>query len=161
MKIISSLVFVWLLTGCAMNQSGSNLLSGQVSAGSVTDAIAKLNVQQKEECMKPEYAPLRLKAPCSTKDLTFAQLADTTKMTDVQKDLFMQATTVMDSYSRSITDLYRQTGTPPGLKIADARDWAYAQSTQNRLELVERKITWGNYLKQRQQIEQDMLKRAQ
>lgn len=154
-------VSVLLISGCASTQSDGSQLMGQISAGSIPDAIAKLSQRQKEECLKAEYEPLRVKAPCSAKDVTFAQLADTTKMTDAQKALFLKAASAMDSYSKSITDLYRQTGTPAGMKIADAREWAYSQSTNNRLELVDRKITWGTYLRNRQNIEQEMLKRAQ
>ena len=161
MKIISSFAFVLLLVGCASQQIDLNQPVKQVSVSNLNDEIIKLHMKQKEECMKPEYEPLRLKAPCSAKDVTFAQLADTTKITDAQKSLFMKAAAVMDGYSKSITELYRQSGSSAGQKIADARDWAYGQSNNNRLELVERQITWGSYLKNRQSIEQEMIKRTQ
>ena len=160
MKQTLIVVLALLISACA-NQSANQVMQQDHSAiKNSNEQIGQLVALQKEECMKPEYVALRQKSPCTSKDITFAELTDATKMTNAQKVLFMKAVAVLDAYSSQITDIYRKLGTPEAMKIVDAREWLQSQNTNNRLELVERKISWGVYLRNRQQLDAEMLRRA-
>lgn len=161
MKIISSFLFLVFLMGCVSNSKVTSQSIQQMGDQQLKEEVSKLSLLQKDECLKPVYAPLRAKAPCSTTDISLAQLADSTKITDSQKILFIQAASTLDTYTKSITALYRRSESATGQRIAEARESAFVQVTNNRLELIDRKITWGQYLRNRQAIELEMLKRAQ
>lgn len=160
MKSILIMAFTLLLNACSTQTVNQGPIVENSAVQESNEKINRIVALQKEECMKSEYAAIRQKSPCSSKDITFAELTDATKMTNAQKVLFMKAIAVLDSYSKQITDIYRQLGTPEANKIADAREWSQAQAVTNRLELVEKKITWGVYLRSRQQQDAEMLRRA-
>lgn len=122
--------------------------------------IDQLLEQQRSICMDAAFAAMRQKSPCSNRDITFAQLADNSKITRSQRTQVIEAYTRMDPVYREITELYATYGTPEGEKVAQARDWAHEQSVASRLALVNGKITWGQFLEQRMKINAEMMKRA-
>lgn len=123
--------------------------------------ISALIKAQLNTCMNETFETLRLLSPCQTENITFTQLANNTKITNQERELFIQASTQLDAFSKQITQTYRDADINSANKIADARAWAHTQSLENRLALINKKITWGEYLKQRMNIEASMLRQAQ
>ncbi|MDO8692723.1 MAG: hypothetical protein Q7J51_01360 [Sheuella sp.] len=160
MKQTLIVVFALLISACATQNTNQVTQVDNFAIKNSNEQIEQIVALQKEECMRPEYVVLRKKSPCASRDITFAELTDATKMTNAQKVLFIKAVAVLDVYSNQITDIYRQLGTPEAIKVVDAREWLQSQNMNNRLELVERKITWGVYLRNRQQMDSEMLRRA-
>lgn len=163
LRSVMLLLTIALVSACTtVDLNDPTAQAGQESPEAILNQkISALLQEQRKVCMDPKYAAVRSKSPCQSSNITFASLADNNKITATQRAQLIEASTQMDRYSHEITSLYRAFGTEPALRIADARDWAYKQSLQNRLNLANGKITWGQYLDQRMKIESEMMRRAQ
>jgi len=152
-----------LLTACTtVELSKSEPAQGQAMTEAVLNQkIDALLSQQRQICMDPKYADLRGKSPCQTSEITFKQLTDNAKITSGQRIQLIEASTQMDRINKEITALYAAFGTEQATRVAQARQWAYEQSITSRLNLVNQKITWGQYLDQRVKINTEMLRKAQ
>ncbi len=153
-----------LLTACA----SVDLNDPSASAGPASTPEAVLNQkidaalqEQRTICLEPKYAAMRSKSPCLNSEINFAQLADNTKITDAQRAQVIDAFTRMDRLYNEITAMYQAYGTEQSIRIAQARTWAFEQSLKNRLQLVNRNVTWGQYLDQRMKINSEMMRKAQ
>jgi len=149
------------LTACASpsGQEGSTAQSGAAEA--LNEQVAVLARSQLDACMSAEFAALRRLSPCQTGDITLAQLANNTKINPRDRDLFIKASDRLDEYSKQITQIYQRSDLASAQRVAQARIWAQSEATQNRLAIVNQKITWAQYLRQRMSIEAEMLRRAQ
>lgn len=153
---------VALITGCtsvSLNNTDPSSASGTPQAV-LNQQIDKLLLEQRSVCMSAQYEAMRQKNPCSIADITFAQLADNSKITNTQRPQVIDAYTKMDKLYQEITALYQAFGTEQATKVVQARNWAYEQSLKNRLSLVNGQITWGQFLDQRKQINTEMMRRA-
>lgn len=154
-------VMTILLSACGSTAVQQPVLSRDANIDAINNKITSLSKAQLDACLSQEFSRLRVLTPCRVDDITFNQLANNKKITNQERDLFIQASTKLDEYGKQITQAYREAGVAAAIKIADARAWAHGQSLQNRLALVNREITWGEYLRQRMNIEAAMLRRAQ
>jgi|SRR5690554_910926 len=152
-----------IVSGCATVEltDPSGPPASETSETMLDQKIDALLAEQREICMSPEYAALRNKNPCSNSDITFALLADRSKITNNERSQMIAAYTRMDKVYKEITSLYQAHASEAALKVAQARTWAYDQSMKNRLNLVNGGITWGQYLDRRMQISSEMMNRAQ
>lgn len=149
------------LSGCTTGPISNTVPAASSNIDAINLKTASLSKEQLDTCMSQKFDRLRALTPCLTADITFTQLANNQKINSQDRELFIQASTKLDEFGKQITQAYRDAGVDGASKIADARSWAHAQSLQNRLALVNREITWGEYLKQRMNIEAAMLRRAQ
>jgi hypothetical protein len=150
-----------MLSACGTNPDlrPESSLAAEIDAAN--QKISALIKAQLSICMNQKFEKLRLISPCQTENITFAQLANNTKITNQERELFIQASTQLDAFSKQITQTYRNADIGSSNKIADSRTWAHTQTLENRLALINKKITWGEYLKQRMNIEARMLRQAQ
>lgn len=154
------LLLLFGLMGCGTaSNPGSAVTNGDV-ANALNEKVAALAQAQLQACQAPEFESLRRLSPCKSDEITFAQLANSTKMSPRERALFIQASDRLDGFGKQITALYQASGIEAAQRIGSARAWAQAESTQNRLALVNQQVTWGEYLRQRMSIEAEMLRRA-
>ena len=139
-----------------VNRDALAVNNGSPSTPSVNSAV-KEDQQRSiakgvEICTRPEYEPLFEKCPCDPRKITFAQMADRTKITDGQKALFLKFATEADAATDAGTESIRKMGGPRNQKLVEIRQWSNQQNLKVRLDLVDRKITWGEYATRRKQI---------
>ena len=153
-----------LLTACTtvdLNDPSTTTASAGSPETVLNSKVDALLQEQRSICLEPKYAAMRSKSPCLNSEINFTQLADSSKITDAQRAQVVDAFTRMDKLYNEITTVYQAYGTEQTQRIAQARTWAFEQSLKNRLQLVNRNITWGQYLDQRMKINAEMMRRAQ
>ena len=123
------------------------------------DEMNRLGSKLTEICKKPEYAVIAEKVPCDHNAMTFAQMADSTKVTDGQKALLMKYWAEVDPVWAAVTAAIRSTNQRTYMKIADLRDEFVLQSNRLRLELINRKITWGEFATRRKEMSSELVKK--
>ena len=101
---------------------------------------------------KPQYAPVIAKTPSKNTDIVFAHLSDKTKITPEQKTLFSSYLAEIEPLELKITATLRSANQTQATRIADLRDVSLLQSNQNRLNLIDQKITWGEFNIKRKEI---------
>jgi hypothetical protein len=115
------------------------------------DEIKPLISQIEAIAAKSEYRVFYEKAPKVT-DITFTHLSDKSKMTVAQKETFLALIDEVDPLNSRITTLLRQANDPKATRIADLRDTEKVRVNQLRLNLIDQKITWGEYNLKRQEF---------
>lgn len=149
------------LAACSSPSSQVGATREDNPAQALNEKVAAIAQSLLNDCMSTEFESLRRLSPCKTGDITLAQLANNSKINSRDRELFIQASDRLDAYSKQITQTYQQSDLTSAQRVAQARTWAQFETTQNRLALLNQKITWGEYLRQRMSIEAEMLRRAQ
>lgn len=157
---MSVLVCALALSACTVVDP-ANTNGVETSENGLKEQLNQLNRSQYDICTSTKYAALQSFNPCSNKDISFAQLADNKKVTPAQRAQMIALYTELDPVYQQITALYKNQGSDDGRLIADARDWAFEQARENRLQLINGKVTWGQYLDRRVKINNTMSQRIQ
>jgi hypothetical protein len=109
------------------------------------EAFKKMDAQGKAICDKPEYAPLFLKSPCSSKDISLAHLADSSKITQEQKDILLRFRSEIDAHNKARNEFGRSDGFELDRQWADYLDSIQSEIDKYNLDLYKGDITWGEY----------------
>jgi hypothetical protein len=156
----------WNLYNSCMNAKGwslqdSNALPKTVDQNSAEfkqkvsnyiDTMKKFTEKNKAICAKPEYAALMAKTSCLTKDITFEQIADNTKITPEQKPIFIKYRTEVDAVAKEQKE-YLHTLTSPGdIQWANHLDSRQPEIDKYNLDLLKGVITWGEYNQHRKDL---------
>jgi hypothetical protein len=116
------------------------------------DTMNKFNEQVYAICAKPEYAAIIVKSACNVKDITVTQLADNTKMTPEQKDIFSKYLTEVNVVVKE-RSMYMHTLTNrEDLLWADYLDSTQSEVDKYNLDLLNGVITWGEYNQRRKDL---------
>ncbi|MEJ8825615.1 hypothetical protein WKW80_26910 [Variovorax humicola] len=115
----------------------------------IIDAQKAATADAEAVCKSPEFQPLLVKSACNAKDLTFAQLAETSKMDATERAPFEKYKQLNRERTAKIQQVYRQYGGPKGAQFAALMDQTLARNDKNSLELYTGKINWGEYNVQR------------
>ena len=157
----------WNLYNSCMNAKGwslqdSNTLSKPVDQNSdefkqkkaiFDDTMKKFAEKTKAICAKPEYAALMVKTSCSSKDITFEQIADNTKITPEQKPIFIKYRTEVDAVTKEQKE-YLHTLTYPGdIRLSNYLDSIQPEIDKYNLDLLNGVITWGEYNQRRKDMD--------
>ncbi len=137
---------VLLLVGCA--RGGLPPLTANDIAV-MTSSTARIRAA----CNKAEYQVILAKSPCG--EISFAQMADSSKITEAEKELFIKFATEFDAASaEQIAFLYRRGHLGDTKSLVGAVQWEYTlQQTQRAaLDLVGQKVTWGEFVTRRKAI---------
>lgn len=103
-------------------------------------------------CTNPEYKLYYAKTACRQLDITFEQLADSSKITQQQKAVLVKWRATADAYFKENMAFQRTLGVR-GNKIADLQQrFLVPKSESMALDLYNGKITWGEYNKQRKEM---------
>ena len=112
------------------------------------DLVDRLN----RICTDPKYAAYYSKSACKADQVTFDQLADTSKISPEARAIYPELRNKLDATSREFADLLRRYGGTAGARRASAFDASLIATQQINLALYEGQITWGEYNKRRQEI---------
>lgn len=112
----------------------------------------RLTNEAKANCANPEFKPYYSKTACTALEITFEQLADSTKITPAQKAVLPKLRAVIDENLKARNALNRRAG-GRNAKIADyVVGNIMPQNDKNNLDLYNGKITWGEYNQRRKDI---------
>jgi len=129
----------------------------------LTDIVAafkKLDAESLAICAKPEYASLMLKSPCISSDITFAQLADNTKLAPEQKDIFLKYRTEVDAHFKIINEFMHNDGFTLDSEWADYLDLSVQPEFEKyNLDLYKGNITWGDYNQLRKNLTDKLIEK--
>jgi hypothetical protein len=116
------------------------------------DTMKKFDEKAKAICAKPEYAALMVKTSCSSKDITFEQIADNTKITPEQKPIFIKNRTEIDAFMKE-QQAYLHTLTDTGIiRWVNYLDSIQPEIDKYNLDLLNGVITWGEYNQRRKDL---------
>ena len=130
--------FAFLLMGNAF---------GQVNRQELLD---KIKQQSDERCVSPEYKPYYEKTPCLANQINFQYVADTSKITPVQKKAFLKVRAAIDELQRQRIQVDRETGFGWAADVME--QYLIPPNDANNLDLMNGKITWGEYNTKRRDI---------
>ncbi len=155
-------VAILLLAGCAQNPN-QNPNQGQ-SKAAATQEQAKKNTEMQEKfkawkqksdtiCAGAEFKLITDKSPCDVTKVGADALTDKTRITPEQKPVFARFLEAIAGSNAEFTKLQRTYGGEVGNKLADLGDSMIApESNKIAQELYEEKITWGEYLQKRKDL---------
>ena len=116
--------------------------------------FSEYRMKYKRNCLKQDYAEYYAKTACFVQDITFAQIADETKITEAQKkSLLSQSESVLElrKYNNELQLRYR--GEQGKKRVQVERNYLEPKEEANNLDLYNGKITWGVYNKNRKDIQ--------
>lgn len=138
--------WAWQGNDCkAKEPPQQNTEQNKKKIAAIGEAIKSMDAKGKAICDKPEYVPLLLKTPCLSKDISLAHLADSTKITQEQKDLLLKYRTEVDAYNRERNEFVRNDGFGLDRQWADYLDSIQPEIDKYNLDLYKGNITWGDY----------------
>lgn len=156
-----------MLFGNCMNAKGWSLqntkalesqLQQQEANNSVVQAQiesdkSRINSMGIEMCANPELKAYYSKTACKVQDVTFEQLADSTKITAPQKAALVKQRAIVDKLQKEQAKAMRSTPSPNDKKVADLYESIIVtQGNQINLDLYNGKITWGEFNQKRKDI---------
>lgn len=151
-----------LFSSC-MNARGWSLqnkqaLEGQLQQQQLGMAVAqsnnqsqmnRLKAQDDATCANPDFKAYYTKTTCYAQDITFEQLADTSKITSAQKIALVKQRAAITANQKDRVAFQKSLG-GKAAKVADlVSSSLMPQQEQLNLDLYNGKITWGEYNKQR------------
>ncbi len=103
-------------------------------------------------CNKDELKEYYKKTACRAPDVSFEQIADTTKITTAQKAALVKQREEVALIEKEQDAIERQRG-EAGLKVISVvTNFWRPENEKNNLDLYNGKITWGDYNKRRKEI---------
>ena len=159
------------LFGSCMGAKGWSLknkeaVQNQVAQVNASASAAQAELKQRSAqiasnnmlmCSTPELADYYKKTACKASDVSFEQLADTTKITSAQKAALVKQRERVALGEKEQDALQALRG-QEGQKVIDiSRTYTRPQNEQNNLDLYNGKITWGEYNKRRKEIYSETL----
>jgi len=103
-------------------------------------------------CNKEELKEYYKKTACRTSEISFEQIADTTKITEMQKAALVKQRQEVALIEKKQDVLQRQRGAAGQKIISIAKNYLRPENEKNNLDLYSGKITWGDYNKRRKEI---------
>jgi len=112
----------------------------------------KIKADGEAICTNAEFKLYYAKTACSSNDISFEQLADQSKITPAQKPVLVKQRAAIAENQKQRIAFQRKLGAK-GIKTADLITAVLLpQQDQLNLDLYNGKITWGEYNKQRKDI---------
>jgi hypothetical protein len=112
--------------------------------------LDKLKQQTDSRCANPEFKPYYEKTPCLANQINFQYVSDTSKITQVQKKAFQNLRSAIDENQRERVRVDRETGFGWAADLME--QFLIPPNDANNLELLNGKITWGEYNTKRRDI---------
>ncbi|MBU3547498.1 hypothetical protein [Polynucleobacter sp. P1-05-14] len=119
----------------------------------VQSEMSQIKARQQATCSNPDFKLYYAKSSCLAEDMTFEQLADSTKITPAQKAVLVKQREAVASQQKDQMEINRRLFGAQGAKVADlAQSTLIPQNDKNNLDLYNGKITWGEYNQKRKEI---------
>jgi len=121
-------------------------------------AMKEFGDRVKAVCEKPEYADILLKTPCNGKEVTFEQIADSSKITAKQKTLLPKFRTEIDAINNESREyMHAHVRASADKQWTDYLDSIQPNIEKYNLDLYKGVITWGEYNQQRKDLTSKMI----
>ena len=118
-----------------------------------TQANNKVKEDAQARCKEPAYSAYFSKTACLAQDITFDQMADTSKITNQQKVAFLGFKKAFDTQFAQYLDLIKNIPNSTGERLAALyQTTLMPESDKNSIDLYSGKITWGEYNQRRKEI---------
>lgn len=151
-----------MLFSSCMNSKGwslqnKDLVEAQASQNQVRNNEIKQRFDQISSdilamCGREELKDYYKKTACKAPDISFEQIADTTKITSLQKTSLIKQREHVASLEKAQDDVQRLRGEAGQKVISIAINFIRPENEKNNLDLYNGKITWGEYNKKRKEI---------
>lgn len=127
------------------------LLTSNLSAQSSRQIeLDKLKQQTDSRCANSEFKPYYEKTPCLANQINFQYVSDTSKITPTQKKVFQNLRSAIDENQRERVRVDRETGFGWAADLME--QFLIPPNDANNLDLLNGKITWGEYNTKRRDI---------
>ena len=103
-------------------------------------------------CNREEFKEYYKKTACRASDVSFEQIADTTKITAAQKTALVKQRDEVALIEKEQDAIVRQRGDSGQKFISIATNFIRPENEKNNLDLYNEKISWGEYNKRRKEI---------
>lgn len=138
--------------GWTLRDKASHDASNTSAESSWKAVLDKSRSDAEARCNDPSYKAYYAKTACFAKDITFEQMADSTKITPQQKPILMAVKKSIDEQLSKVFSALKNIPNAPGEKIAAINKSFEIESDKNALDLYSGKITWGDYNHKRKEI---------
>jgi hypothetical protein len=120
-------------------------------------AVEQIIAENKAACQREEYKQLYLKSACKVSDISPEQLSDSSRISATEKLLFQNFQSENQTQIYKAASAYRSYGGTQGQDGALVLERTAKLYARNAQDLYEGKISWGEYSKRRQEIQQSYL----
>ena len=149
--VISGLLF--LLMGCVSEVSDEEFERQKNSPIETLDQISKeLTIL----CNREDYKIIFTKSACMPNNITLAQLADNAMISEVEKTAFSKYSLEVEGIYKRFIESLKNYGTPKAKEFGSALERINSRREKNTVDLFDGKIAWGEYNKNRKDIEQSI-----
>ncbi len=114
------------------------------------EQLDKLQKQSDERCASPEFKAYYEKSPCRTNQINFQYISDNSKITPAQKKIFLKLRAAIEEGQRQRIQVDRETGFGWAADVFE--QFSIPPNDANNLDLLNGKITWGEYNTKRRDI---------
>ena len=136
------------------NAAGLEMQENQFTPTALRDTFKIILAKQDAMCARPEFAPIFARSSCHLGDLTVAQLADTAKIANADKQVFSQIRKESQDMGREAAAAYRAFGGERGRKVAAAIDRAEILAEKNAIDFYSGNMSWGEFSQRRRDVNQ-------
>jgi hypothetical protein len=114
------------------------------------EQLNKLKQQTDSRCANAEFKAYYEKTPCIANQINFQYVSDTSKITPIQKKVFQNLRSSIDENQRERISVDRATGFGWAADLMER--FLIPPNDANNLDLLNGKITWGEYNTKRRDI---------
>lgn len=121
----------------------------------VTEAKATIRAITEEaraSCQKPRFQPLYEKSACEPSSLTLTQLANGERIADSERLFLLELVQEWKDRAKRVARAYGSVGDKKGREISLLVERSADKTEKNALDLYERRITWGEFNRERKEI---------
>jgi hypothetical protein len=117
-------------------------------------AVEQIIAENQAACNRQEYNAIYLKSACKVSDISSEQLSDSSRISTSEKSLFQKFQSGNQVQIAKAASAYRAYGGRQGEDGALILERAAKLFERNANDLYEGTISWGEYNKRRQEIQQ-------
>jgi len=133
----------WYLTDAISANASNNQLAAERN---------EMRRQGDELCANTKFSVIFEKTPCLPTNIDFKHMTDETRITSIQKSVFIQWREIVGQRHEKIVEFETRLNGAAGRKVADIFMSAKIEDDKNNLDLYNGKITWGQYNAGRKEI---------
>jgi len=126
--------------------------SSVVASQPTKNRLSEIQTEMRALCESPDLVVYFNKTPCSTNDTTTAHLSDQTKITAEEKIALNKAAQLFGNLFNESNDILRVRDSKSQQIVKFRETVAIPAQNKARHDLVDGKISWGEYNKRRKEI---------
>jgi len=138
--------------GWTLRDRDAHDASSAQAQSSWQSVMSKHDADSLARCKDPAFITYFQKTACYSKDISFEQMADATKITAQQKPVLMGVKKSIDAQNAQLLYALKSIPNAPGEKFASLFQVFAADTDKNTLDLYTGKITWGDYSQKRKDL---------